>query len=46
MVEGNHRNTEGAAGGEGFPRHLIRVAGFDDIGTLAFEDFLDGIQIE
>lgn len=46
VVKGNHGDAESAAGGEGFPGHLIRVAGFDDIGALAFEDFLDGIQIE
>ena len=46
MVEANHWDAKRFTRDDGFPGELVRVARFDDIRFLPFQDFFDCIQVK
>jgi hypothetical protein len=44
VVKSDDGDAQRLAGSDGFPGDLVGIAGLDDIGHLALEDALDGLQ--
>jgi hypothetical protein len=45
VIKTNDWHSQRATGGNRFPSDLIRIARFDEIRALAFQDFFDGAEI-
>ena len=45
VIKPDHRDIQASAGGDGFPRHLVGITGFDDVRALALERLLDEVQL-
>ena len=46
MIKSDDRNIQAPTRGDGLPRELIGVAGFDDVRLFLFKHFLDKMELE
>ena len=46
VIEADDRNIQAPPRGDGFPRELIRVAGFDDVRLFPFEHLFDEMEFQ
>ena len=46
MIESHHRDAQRPPGRQGFPRNLVRIAGFNDVGLLGLQDSLHRLQVD